>query len=79
MVGSRQKRMAAEHLERKLKVSECRACNVLNLAQSTKRRIYKKGDSQMIYELHNLSHKHDTFGYRKIHTKLQNNDFKVGR
>ena len=71
--------MAAEHLESKLKVSERRACNVLNLARSTKRRVYKKDDSQMVHELHVLSHKHETFGYRKIHTKLQKKDYKVGR
>jgi transposase InsO family protein len=71
--------MAAEHLERTLKVSERKACKVLNLARSTKRRIYKKTDEMLIDELHVLSYKHQTFGYRKIHTKLQNQDFKVGR
>lgn len=71
--------MAAEHLQHKLKVSERKACKILNLARSTKRRVYKKDDSQMINELHLLSHKFETFGYRKIHIKLQDNDFPVGR
>lgn len=52
--------MAAEHLERTLKVSERKVCKVLDLARSTKRRIYKKTDEMLIDELHVLSYKHQT-------------------
>lgn len=71
--------MAAEHLENKFNVSERKVCKIMDLARSTKRRVYKKDDREMIDELHLLSHKHETFGYRKIHVKLQENNFPVGR
>ena len=51
----------------------------MNLARSTKRRSYKRDDSQLINDLHQLSYKYPYFGYRKIHIKLKQKDLKVGK
>jgi len=79
VVSPRQKRRVAEYLENEFKVSERRACKIMDLARSTKRRNYKRDDSKLIESLHQLSYKYPYFGYRKIYEKLKQKDLKVGK
>ena len=79
MVGPRQKRRVAEYLEDKYKISERRACKIMNLSRSTKRRSYKRDDTGLIDSLHQLSYKYPHFGYRKIHIKLKQKDLRIGK
>lgn len=79
MVGPRQKRKVAEYLENEFKISERKACKTMNLARSTKRRSYKRDDSQLIDNIHQLSYDYPYFGYRKIHIKLKEKDLKIGK
>ncbi len=80
MVSLAERRCGAEHLEAQHGVSERRACKVLGIARSTKRRPPGRiEEARLVKRLHELSRKYPRFGYRKIHAKLREGGFKVGR
>jgi putative transposase len=80
MVSLAERRRAAEHLESKLGVSERRACRVVEIARSTKRR--PSGhieEARLVRRVHELTERYPRFGYRKIHAVLQTEGFAIGR
>ncbi|MDP6980741.1 MAG: IS3 family transposase [Myxococcota bacterium] len=61
-------------------MSERRACQVVGIARSSKRRPSGRiEEARLVKRLHELSRKYPRFGYRKIHTKLREEGFKIGR
>ena len=80
MVSLADRRRAANHLERTHAVSERRACKVIEIARSTKRRPSgRTEETELVAELHRLSEHFPRFGYRKIFHRLQMAGCRVGR
>jgi len=80
MVSLADRRRGAEHLERTLAVSERRACQVVEIARSTKRRPSGRvEENNLVMKIHELSERYPRFGYRKIFDKLKNSGWRVGR
>lgn len=79
MVSLAEKRRAAVHLEKVLGVSERRACRILALARSTKRRPSGGPDVELVARIHELSREYSRFGYRKIFFRLKHEGWRVGR
>lgn len=80
MVGLPARRRAAEHLEAAFGVSERRACRLMRLHRSSKRRTEVSDHrAELLAALHRLSERYPRFGYRKIHERLQQEGFRVGR
>jgi putative transposase len=80
MVSLADRRRGAEHLERTLAVSERRACQVVEIARSTKRRPSGLGqEALLVTEIHTLSERFPRFGYRKIFDRLKTAGWGVGR
>ena len=79
MVSLAEKRRAAAYLQRTYEASERRACAVLALARSTKRRPSGDRDRVLLQRLHVLSRRYPRFGYRKIFHLLQGEGQTVGR
>lgn len=80
MVGLAAKKAAAEHLERTFAVSERKACQVLSLSRSSKRRSSgAQKEAELVRRIHELSEKYPRFGYRKIHWRLKAEGVQVGR
>ena len=80
MVSLADRRRGAEHLEIALAVSERRACQVVEIARSTKRR--PSGcveEFRLVAKIHELSERYPRFGYRKIYDLLKRSDWRVGR
>ncbi len=80
MVSLAAKRHAAEHLQRTHYVSERRACKVLSLNRSTKRR--RSGNQEqvaLVSQIHALSEKYPRMGYRKIYDLLKADAWSVNR
>ena len=80
MVSLAERRRGAEHLEAEHGVSERRACQVIGLARSTKRR--PSGhleEAKRIRRVHELTERYLRFGYRKIHSILRSEGFAIGR
>jgi putative transposase len=80
MVSLADRRRGAEHLEGACAVSERRACQVVGIARSTKRR--PSGSIEEVAlaaEVHRLSAEYPRFGYRKIHARLRSSGWRVGR
>lgn len=80
MVSLVAKRHAAVYLEQRHGVSERRACRVLSLERSTKRR--QPGHVQrreLVARLHALSERYARFGYRKIYALLKAEGWRVSR
>jgi transposase InsO family protein len=74
------KRRAAEHLEARFGVSERRACQVLRLHRSSKRRRGPEArDAELLAAIHRLSARYPRAGYRQIHWLLQREGLRVGR
>jgi putative transposase len=74
------RRRGAEHLERTLAVSERRACQVVEIARSTKRRPSGRTEENLlVMEIHALSERFPRFGYRKIFDRLKTSGWRVGR
>ena len=79
MVSLAERRRAAEHLEEAYGVSERRACQVVQIARTTKRRPSGRiEEAKLVRRVHELSEQYPRFGYRKIHTKLKAEGFSVG-
>ena len=70
----------AASLEQTHGVSEWRACRVLSLHRSTKRRQPNvQARHELVARLHALSERYPRFGYRKIYTLLQADQWQVSR
>lgn len=68
------------YLEHTYGVSERRACRVLALHRSTKRRQPGTGEArEVIARIHALSERYPRFGYRKIYTLLKSEHGRVSR
>ena len=66
------RRRAAEHLEGAFAVSERRACRVVAIARSAKRRPSGRvEDAASLAKIHELAEQYPRFGYRKIHRRLK--------
>jgi len=80
MVSLADRRRGAEHLEKTLAVSERRACQVVEIARSTKRRPSGRvEENKLVMKIHELSERYPRFGYRKIFDKLKTSGWRVGR
>lgn len=68
------------YLEQTYGVSERRACRVLALHRSTKRRQPGMGEGhELVARIHALSERYPRFGYRKIYTLLKGEHWGVSR
>jgi putative transposase len=80
MVSLADRRRGAEHLESTLAVSERRACQVVGIARSTKRRSSGRTHEMLLLaKIHELSDRYPRFGYRKIFDLLKRSGWRVGR
>mgnify|MGYP002528712098 CR=1 FL=1 len=80
MVSLADRRRGAEHLESALAVSERRACQVVEIARSTKRRPSGRAEeNKLVLKIHELSERYPRFGYRKIFDRLKTSGWRVGR
>jgi transposase InsO family protein len=80
MVSLAERRRGADHLEAAHGVSERRACQVVGIARSTKRRPSGRiEEARLVRRVHELSEQYPRFGYRKIHAILKQEGFRIGR
>ena len=80
MVSLSERRRGAEHLEREYAVSERRACRVIGVSRSTKRRPSgQPKHTELVSRIHALSSTYPRFGYRKIFHRLRKEGCRVGR
>ena len=80
MVSLAAKRAAAAYLEQTHGVSERRACRVLSLHRSTKRRQPGQAKQvELVARIHALSERYPRFGYRKIFALLKAEQWPVSR
>ena len=80
MVSLADRRRGAEHLEQTYAVSERRACQVVAIARSTKRRPSGRiEEAALVARVHELSERYPRFGYRKIFDRLKAEGWSVGR
>jgi transposase InsO family protein len=80
MVSLAERRRGAEQLERMFAVSERRACQVVGVARSTKRRASGRiEEAALVTAIHTLSERYPRFGYRKVHDRLKTSGWRVGR
>ena len=80
MVSLAERRRGAEYLEGAHAVSERRACQVIGIARSTKRRPSGRIEQcALVARVHALSQKYPRFGYRKIFALLKAEGCCVGR
>lgn len=78
MVGPAARKAAAEHAASAHGLSERRACRLLRLHRGTKRyRRRKVDDPKLIERMKELALQRRKFGYRRIHTMLKREGFKV--
>ncbi len=80
MVSLADRRRGAEYLEGTCAMSERRACRVVGIARSTKRRPSGRIEEvALVAKIHELSEQYPRFGYRKIHDRLKASGWRVGR
>jgi transposase InsO family protein len=80
MVNLADRRRGAEHLEGAHAVSERRACRVVEIARSTKRRPSGRIEEvALVAQIHTLSEQYPRFGYRKVYDRLKASGWSVGR
>jgi putative transposase len=80
MVSLAERRRGAEHLEAVHGVSERRACQVVGIARSTKRRPSGRiEEAKLVRRVHELTERYPRYGYRKIHSLLRSEGFAIGR
>ena len=79
MVSLPVRREMAKHLENEYDISQRRACKVLGLARSTRRREAGARDAALITRMIELSHQYPRFGYRKIWKLMFNEGFRISR
>ncbi len=74
------RRRGARHLEKALAMSERRACRIVGITRSTKRRSSGRIDEvELVAKIHELSERYPRFGYRKIFNRLKAAGWRVGR
>ena len=74
------RRRGAEYLEGAHAVSKRRACQVVGIPRSTKRRPSGRIEEvALVSEIHRLSERYPRFGYRTIHHRLKTAGWRVGR
>jgi transposase InsO family protein len=80
MVSLAERRRAAEHLETGHGLSERRACQVVGIPRSSKRRPSGRiEEAVLVRRIHDLSERYPRFGYRKIHGILRTEGAAIGR
>jgi len=80
MVSLADRRRGAKHLEKALALSERRACQIVGIARSTKRRPSGRIEEvELVAKIHALSLQYPRFGYRKIFFKVRSAGFRVAR
>lgn len=80
MVSLADRRRGAEYLESVHRVSERRACRVVGIARSTKRRPSGRiEEAALVGKIHEFSEQYPRFGYRKIYGRLKTAGWRVGR
>lgn len=80
MVSLADRRRRAEYLEEAFAVSERRACRVVGIARSTKRRPSGRiEEAALVRKIHNLSALYPRWGYRKIFDRLKTLGWSVAR
>ena len=80
MVSLAERRRGAECLETEHSVSERRACQVIGICRSSKRRPSGRiEEAKLVRRVHELSERYPRFGYRKIHAVLRSEGFAIGR
>jgi putative transposase len=80
VVGPAAKKAAVAYFEGEHKFSERRACRLLRLHRGTKRyRRQKVDDPKLIDRLKELAARRRKFGYRRLHTLLKREGFKVNQ
>ena len=80
MVSLAERRRGAEHLEAEHGVSERRACQVIGIWRSSKRRPSGRiEEARLVRRVHELTDRYPRFGYRKIHAVLRGEGFAIGR
>lgn len=80
MVSLAERRRVAKYLQEAYRVSERRTCRVISITRSTKRR--QSGEdkkAELKKRIHELSAKHDRYGYRKIYDMLKAEGWAVSR
>jgi len=80
MVSLAEQRRGAEHLEAAHAVSERRACQVIGIARSSKRRPSGRiEEAKLVLRVHELTERYPRFGYRKIVALMRAEGFALGR
>lgn len=80
MVGPHAKKAAVCHLLSEHKLSERRACRLLRLNRGTKRYRRKRvDDAKLVERLKELAAHRRKFGYRRLHTLLRREGFRVNQ
>jgi putative transposase len=80
MVSLADRRRGAEYLEGAHALSERRACKIVGVPRSTKRRPPGRVEEVRLLErIHALSDQYPRFGYRKIFHRLKGEGWRVGR
>jgi putative transposase len=80
MVSLAEQRRGAEHLEAEHGVSERRACQVIGLWRSSKRRPSGRiEEAKLVRRVHELTERYPRYGYRKIHAILRSEGTAIGR
>jgi transposase InsO family protein len=80
MVSLADRRRGAEYLESVHTVSERRACPVVGIARSSKRRPSGRiEEATLVAKIHELSEQYPRFGYRKIYDRLKASGWRVAR
>jgi hypothetical protein len=80
VVSLAERRRVANYLQDTYGVSERRTCKVVSINRSTKRR--QSGNekkAELVKRIHELSDKHDRYGYRKIYDLLKVEGWAVSR
>ena len=80
VVSLAERRRVANYLQEAYGISERHTCKVVSIPRSTKRR--QSGNQKkaaMVKRIHELSNKHDRYGYRKIYDMLKAEGWAVSR
>lgn len=81
MVSPARRREAVAYLVRRFKVSERRACRVVNQHRSTQRyrAIVPDEELRLVADMNKLAARHPRWGYRRVHTVLREDGWRVNR
>ena len=82
MVTAQQQRQAVCFLQERFRVSQRRACRVLDQQRSTQRqrpRKARKGEARLVTQMLELVRKHPRYGYRRIWALLRRAGWRVNR